>query len=302
MKNLVSVFVLSAAVAALVGCNDGSGSKSAPLKDFQASKVPVDAMSEGEIQYFGTKLKAANVNLPSDSLIFNKDVSGTEIRELDYSKERKETNKLSNEGKDLLRKVQSTCQINAPRKNESGTPAQGSTVRTSVVASTNSNCAVYTKIENRMSTHYNQLTQTPDAASVVAEVTTSTSSLRRINDQRTVSLSGTVESLVELAGKGTVSVSATRSERHNTTRISGAGTMSIKFVNGDSLSGTVEFDSLYTDGNTQSNMLMDLKTSRGALRIVLVQASENDKTTYLNGKQVSLEYLKSIGLDFTSDN
>ncbi|HWU43188.1 MAG TPA: hypothetical protein VN132_07120 [Bdellovibrio sp.] len=296
MKSLSCIFVSMMALAALSACSQGSSNSAPGVKDYQAQKVPPNALSQEDIKELGAVINASKAFLPDDSAVFKTILKGTEVEEVSYEKKEKAISDLNETGQHYLSKIKKSCAVRDAQKQVTGAAEQGSTQSTQVemsVAAKLNDCPISVRSSYQQSTYFRQINIGANSASVAADITLNENSERIVTDPNLINASGIISLKIKLTGAGSVNASATRTESHKSGKVSATGFLEASFANGEKLAGPIEMGVILNDQNTKMALLLDLKTSQGALRIVIEKDGGQTKS-FVNGLPGD-DVLKQLG-------
>ncbi len=297
----IKSFLLAISVALLVSCSNSSGGGGGGGNIFDPTLKPANAVSNADFQYYMSLLKISQRVIPADEVIFSKVLNGSTAKDVTKEEREEASKRLSTSGQQVARDVLSNCTVNEAKTKTTGgdefkqgakivesgamSITQGFTCPMMMDKQVETTSVVRTILESAggqevrvVSDILSKETQSRDFAGA---------SIRKGTNASKFGLNVTTTGVIDLnISKSSVTMAVT---------MNGIGSIAYDLADGDFARGPVgvkiNLDSAAGKGSVQ--YLLDLKTSRGAIRIVAL-SDETKQEVYINGEKQNPENFPDI--------
>jgi hypothetical protein len=288
------VLILVAASVLFVGCSKDDNKKSDGgfeiQQDFKPTSVPENAMSEADLTDLMQSTKLINQLVPGDNAIMRTTVASGRIENVSSEKKTTALSLLSSQGRQVLNDIKAHCQIHEAEGTEFPNKVRVREMQNSEVKSTVSGdlkkCPLNITSSSQSQRYYTSFERKGNSAAASYEQTFGVAQTMRVGP-RLAEMSGLRAMTWNLAMKANVASSLASRVFHAHFKLRGNYTQD--YASGERLSGPMQMEAAYVNNVLIQQMLLDLKSSRGALRIVLI-LNGKEKKAYVNGKAVSYKF------------
>lgn len=283
-----------ALVAGLVACSDGGSSENKPKgpTDFEPARKPADAVSSADQKYYQELVLTIAKHLPQDAAVFSTVLSGAKAEAVKQEDHDKAMARLNADGQQIARLIQARCQINQAQSTATGDTemrvgAKQREVGTMSIADSGTCLTPMTK-----DAQSDSVITSIDGNSNLVHIKSTTTLVekmdRKVNDDFVQYRTNLRSASTSIASKANLDIAFSKDNITMKAVVSGTGAMAYELVDGDFVRGPISFEANIDSGTNKANgqYLYDLKTSRGALRIVMI-GNETSQEVYVNGEKVN---------------
>lgn len=294
-----------ASLCFLAACSNGGGGSNSPAyvmtKEFRPTEKPQNAAPADYLKEI-TRIMSDNTSfVPTHEAIFSAVIENNDVKYVWSGSPEKTAalGKLNSDGLKFLESVRQGCHIQDASKAEVGTPGQGSTTYTTLSMGTSgASCPLLINKYQKSATTYNKvdINQGNQSAHLEVSGTYDINQSQEIKDAEMIRKSGIQSMKMAMKVAMTSVIDQKGSSQSVKMKGDGTGNFSLALSTSEVISGPMTLEMVQVDGRQSLQVLFDGKCSRGAVRIVVRQESEEaDFEIYLNGEKVDASKWPGIG-------